>query len=546
MVEAGTGVGKTFAYLVPLLFGKDSSARAVVSTGTIALQEQLVRKDLPFLTSLIERPRRFALLKGRGNYLCRRRLALAGEIQADLFEVDEERRALLSIARQAEAAASAGAVLSLQDLEASPPPSVWAAVRAEEGNCAGSVCRMRKTCSFRLARAAAASADLVVVNHALLVVDMALKIEGTAILPQYDVLVADEAHRLENVAAAGLGINLRAAGVLGYLRTLAPGRKGGWLRSLGARSSAAEVRAVFPAAMDFFESVRAFMAKAGEKTYRIRSPGFTEDILSHRFYDLAATVKSESATAATDEARTELLSIDARLEGLALSIRTVLELGSPGHVFWAEVDGGGAGPSLNSSPVDVSEILKRNLFDPLKSAVLTSATLSVPGSDPFRYFRERLGFGRAAELVLGSPFRYSERVNLVVHGDMPDPAADERAFLSALAPAVLKHLVRNEGGAFVLFTSYRALNRVHEALSFDLEEMGYTVLAQGGGLSVPAMLERFRESKNGVIFGADSFWEGVDVPGRALSLVIVTRLPFATPGHPLTAPVSATGRESRS
>jgi ATP-dependent DNA helicase DinG len=363
---------------------------------------------------------------------------------------------------------------------------------------------------------------------------MALKIEGTALLPSFDMLVADEAHRLENVAATNLGINLRSTGVLGYLRMLAPGRKGGWLRSLGAREAAGEVREVFPAAMDFFESVRAVMARLGAKTHRLRAPGFVEDTLSPHFFALSRTVKSAAGTAGTDEARVELLSIATRLEGIGLSIRTVIDLDAPGHVFWAEVEGEGRGPSLNSSPVDVSMTLRQHLFEPLRCGVLTSATLSVPGPAPFRYFRERLGLDGAEELILGSPFNYSERVSVVVHNDMPDPAADENAFLAALGPAVMKHLARNEGGAFVLFTSYKALNRVRDACGLDLEEMGHTVLAQGGDLSVPAMLERFRQAENGVILGADSFWEGVDVPGKALTLVIVTRLPFATPGHPLT------------
>jgi ATP-dependent DNA helicase DinG len=534
MVEAGTGVGKTFAYLAPLLFGDGPFERAVVSTGTIALQEQLVRKDIPFLSGLAEQPRRFALLKGRSNYLCLRRLGLVDALQSDLFETGGEREALRKLALHAGAAAAAGTFVTLQDIEPSPPPSVWAAVRAEDGNCAGTVCRQRKACPFRQARAAAAAADLIVVNHALLIADMALKMEGSAILPPFDVLVADEAHRLENTAASNLGINLRASGVLGYLRMLAPGRKGGWLRSLGARNAAREVREVFPAVMDFFESVRAFMARAGVKTHRLRELYFVEDTLSARFFDLARIVKDGAQGAGSDEARVELQSIALRLESIGRSIRTVMELDAPGHVFWVELDGERRGPSLNSSPVDVSDILRRNLFGPLRTGVLTSATLSVPGAEPFRYFRERLGLENARELILGSPFAYSERVNLVIHGEMPDPAADENAYLAALAPAVEKHVARNEGGAFVLFTSYKALNRTFAACGADMEEMGHTVLAQGGDLSVPAMLERFRQAENGVIFGADSFWEGVDVPGKALSLVILTRLPFATPGHPLT------------
>jgi ATP-dependent DNA helicase DinG len=528
MVEAGTGVGKTFAYLVPLLFGEQPFRRSVVSTGTIALQEQLVRKDLPFLGGMFEWPRRFALLKGRGNYVCLRRLDLAGVLQQDLFDVDEERESLLAIA----GAVDRGHV-SLQEMKPIPPPSVWAAIRAEEGNCGGNLCRHRKKCPFRMARGLAAAADLVVVNHALLIADMALKMEGLAILPEYEVLVVDEAHRLENVAASSLGINLRAAQVLGYFRTLAPGRSGGWLRSLGATDAAKEVRRAVPSARGFFEDVQDYLDRAGERTCRLRTPYFVEDTLSHRLFDLSALVKSAVGPAGTEEARVELIAIAGRLSQLGRSLRAVLELNSAGHVFWVEGQGGRKRVSLNSSPVDVSATLRKNLFAPRRSSILTSATLSVPGTSPFGYFRERLGLDGGEEFALGSPFSFEDAVTLVVHRSMPSPASGPD-WLDALPEAVMGHLRRNEGGAFVLFTSYHALNSVHEACAPELGALGYRVLLQGGAKSVPAILEEFRESEAGVLFGADSFWEGVDVPGAALSLVIITRLPFAMPGHPLT------------
>lgn len=529
MVEAGTGVGKTFAYLAPLLFGDTKGARTVVSTGTIALQEQLVRKDIPFLQDLVASPRPFALLKGRSNYICLRRLDLAGALQQDLFEVDEERRELQRIAIEADSGAA-----TLQDLTVNPPRSVWAAVRAEEGNCGGATCRVRGRCPFRRARAAAAAADLVVVNHALLTADMMLKAEGTAILPEYEILVVDEAHRLENVAATNLGIDLRAGGLLGYMRTLAPGKSGGWLRSLGASRPANDVRRAFPAVFAFFEELRRFMAGVGERTYRIRMPYFVPDTLSPILFDLAASTRDAARTAGTDEARTELHAIEDRLNNHGRAARAVLDMCAPGHVFWAEIDGSEfKNPSLRSSPVEVSAILREKLFGPPRSTVLTSATLTVPGAAPFDYFRSRLGLEGGEELILGSPFDYAERVNLVAHQSMPPPSS-EADYLDALGPAIMKHLARNEGGAFVLFTSYKALNRVYEQCAADLELIGYTVLRQGGAQSVPAMLETFRNSRSAVILGADSFWEGVDVPGKALTLVILTRFPFATPGHPLT------------
>jgi len=528
MVEAGTGVGKTFAYLIPLLAAEADGRRVVVSTGTIALQEQLVRKDIPFISEFFGRPLPYALLKGRSNYLCPRRLYLAGAMQGELFPLEDEQAALLRIGT--EAAQGAG---TLQDLAVAPPASVWAAVRAEEGSCAGSTCSQRRHCPLRQARARAAAASLVVVNHALLIADMVLRAENVSLFPDYQVLVVDEAHRLERVAAAGLGISVRAVEVLGYLKRLAPARGRGWLRALGATTAARRVADVRTAAREFFSAVGEHTDAAEGGARRIRGFGEVEDTFSHIVGDLAALVREEKEMAATAEAAVELKAIAIKLGSLAAQVRSVAFLDLPGHVFWTEREGGGIRVILRSSPVEVADILRERLFAPPASSILTSATLTVPGPKPFRYFKNSLGCDDADELILGAPFAYEERVNLVVSRSMPSPASD-REYRDALPDSVLRHLKRNEGGAFVLFTSYRNLNLVCDSLEEELEDLGFTVFRQGGGQSVPAILEAFREKDSGVIFGADSFWEGVDVPGDALTLVIITRLPFATPGHPLT------------
>jgi len=527
MVEAGTGVGKTFAYLVPLFFGGARAGRTVVSTGTIALQEQLVRKDIPFLKSLAGDPPRTALLKGRSNYLCLRRLDFSGAHQGELFSAGEKRRALSLVAEEAARGAE-----TLQDFERAPPPSVWAAVRAEEGNCLSSRCGRVKQCPFRRARTRAAQADLVVVNHALLVADMAMRSCGSSLLGGYETLVIDEAHRFEDVAAAGLGISVRAGEVLGYLRTLAPARGGGLLAALGAPDGAARVKEIYASAASFFDGVRGIVLRSGERTLRLRNPGEVEDLFTPILLDLSVLIEDEARTADAQEAEVELRSISERIEATARAIRTVIQTAEPGHVFWLESEGGRRGAALRSSPVDVSDILGRELFGAAGCTILTSATLTVPGAAPFQYFKSRLGLPDAKEVVLGSPFPYEEKVSLVVASSMPEPTGEEE-YLAALPRVVMRHVERNEGGVFVLFKSYRVLNKVCDALEGELRELGFRVLRQGGDLSVPNMLEEFRAAESAVIFGADSFWEGVDVPGRALSLVIITRLPFATPGHPL-------------
>lgn len=528
MVEAGTGVGKTFAYLVPLLDGEDSGRKAVVSTGTIALQEQLVRKDIPFLDDLFGRRSRFALLKGRANYICLRRLHLAGAMQGELFPAEGEQAALARIGL--DAARGAG---TLQDLGTAPPPSVWGAVRAEEGSCAGATCHCRKSCPLREARILASSAPLVVVNHALLIADMALRTHSFSLLPEYHVLVADEAHRLERVAAAGLGISVRAVELLGFLKRIAPARGRGWLGALGATGAARRVGDVRAAAREFFSLVGEHVDAADGGARRIRAQGDLVDCLSYPLSDLASLVREEMEMAASADAAAELKGIALRLDSLADSVRAVTGIDLPGHVFWTEREGAGIRMIVRSSPVDVSDTLREKLFGPPASTILTSATLTLPGPKPFHYFRTCLGFEGAAEVVLGAPFAFEEKVNVVVARSMPSPAS-EAEYLDALPASVMRHLLRNEGGAFVLFTSYKSLNKVCDACADELEELGFTLYRQGGGQTVSAMLEAFRSRDQAVIFGADSFWEGVDVPGKALTLVIITRLPFATPGHPLT------------
>ena len=527
MVEAGTGVGKTFAYLVPLL-GRDDPPRAVISTGTIALQEQLVRKDLPLLEEVLGRRSGFALLKGRGNYICLRRLRLAGAHQGELFPGGGgEEAALAGVAESAARGAQ-----SLQDLDRAPPPGLWALLRAEEGSCSGTACESHGSCPYRRARARAAASPLVIVNHALLIADLALRSRGASVLPDFGVLVVDEAQKLEGAAAAGLGRRLRSGEVLAFLGRLGAPNGAGWLRALGAERLVPRLMAVREEAAAFFDGLRGFLDAGDGYARRIRSPGSVADTLSRPLSDLEFEVREEAGIAATSEAGQELSTLAGRLHDLAADLGDAAAMIPEGHVFW--VEGAGRGAALCSAPVDVAAALAGGLFAPRHAVVLTSATLAVPGADPFAFYKSRLGIAECEELILGSPFRYEDRVRLVLGVSMPDPSRSPDAWAAALPGALLRHLRRHDGGAFVLFTSHRVLERVHAACREELEALGFEVLRQGGGRSVPAMLDDFRASGHAVLFGADSFWEGVDVPGEALSLVVLTRLPFATPGHPLT------------
>jgi ATP-dependent DNA helicase DinG len=537
VLEAGTGVGKSFAYLVPaVLHARAVRKPVLVCTSTISLQEQLVLKDLPFLEKALKAPFTYALLKGRANFLCLRRLGQAIVGSGDLFERAEEFEALESIARWARSTSDG----SRSDLETEPPFSVWDKVCCETGNCIGKKCGDYRGCFFNAARRRAHKADLLVVNYALYFADLAMRQEKGRYLPEHQVVVFDEAHEVESIAAEHLGDEVTFFQVKYLLDGLLnPSERKGFLLMIGARGPAlAAVRSARRAAEEFFDGVVAWSETRAPENRRIREKAFVPDPLSPALKELGTTLADTClGLCDTEGIAAEFNSHLVKAHALAEAVDDIVLQKSPGRVAWAEI-GRSAGRlprvKLKSCPIDVAPVLRELLFKPLESVLCTSATLATAREGGFEYFRRAVGMpDGAVERRVDSPFDYQKQATLVLCPKMPEPNDRER-FVPPAAAAIVKYVRATSGRAFVLFTSYDLMKTLRDRLAPVLAEWDIRILLQGEGTSRHRMLQEFKaaDGEGLALFGVDSFWQGVDVPGRALSTVILTKLPFPVPSHP--------------
>lgn len=533
VVEAGTGVGKSLAYLVPLiLHARRMNKRVMVSTHTISLQEQLIGKDLPLLKERLGPSFRAVLVKGRTNYLCRRRLARARSHQRELFAdgVGEDLERIRAWADQTEEG-------SVQEMRLQPKAEAWAAVCAEHGNCMGGKCPERKRCFLFRARAQMHDADLLVANHHLLFSDLAIRRDGAGFLPDVTAVVMDEAHTVEDAASEHLGIRLSPYAFEHWLRRLfIPDTGKGLLGYLRAGPAAQTVTRLWDAVSELFHEVprmAEFAARDNQKV--VAGPMPVKTAVPELLLELSSRLGSliEELEDQDEESRAELRGLRAGGVGLGQMLEAFLGQTLEDHVYWIEREGKRRQIVLHSAPIEVAPVLRDVLFGQISSVILTSATLAVGGR--LEYFRDRIGAGEdCSMLCLGSPFDHARQMRLHVATNAPDPK-DKEAFAEAVARGVLRWSLKTHGRAFALFTSDELLKRTAETLRAPLEEAGLTLLAQGGGLTRRSMLENFRKNTGFVLFGLDSFWMGVDVRGEALSNVILTRLPFAVPDHPVVA-----------
>jgi ATP-dependent DNA helicase DinG len=543
MVEAGTGVGKSFAYLVPAVLAAcaDKDCRVVVSTHTISLQEQLIFKDIPFLQSVLPDPFTAALVKGRSNYLSLRRLRVAQQRSGTLFAEPGTAEQLTRLGRWSRQTDDG----SRSDLPFLPSPSVWDLVESDGGNCLGRACADYAKCFYFKARKQMFGAKVLVVNHALFFSDLALRREGANLLPDYQVAIFDEAHTLEDVATDHLGIRVGRGMVDHLLNRLINARsRRGLLSFVGSPDAASQVEATRSAAEQFFATLVARTARetrpggAGPRpfdSFRIREPGIVPDTLSEELIKLGSTLDGVGA-ALEDEQQIEVTALANRARALAMRIRQWLAQALEGQVYWVETDSK-RGPRLDlaSAPIEVGSALREQLYSKVPTVILTSATLSIGGRSGFRHFQSRLGLEDCRAAQLGSPFDYLNSVELHLTRAMPDPSADSARYEEAILSRLPELLTRSKGRAFVLFTSYQLMQKAVARLRAWCVDQGYPLLSQSDGMPRSQMIDRFREAGNAVLFGVDSFWQGVDVPGEALSNVIITKLPFTVPDRPVPA-----------
>ncbi len=646
LVEAGTGVGKSFAYLVPAVLRCLAGDVVVIATNTIALQEQLITKDIPLVqraleeAGIIPKPRgvddghnesdelassegyestggfgsgdepvaqepffKPVLVKGRGNYVSIRRLHMASERQHRLFGDPVSLRTLHVIEDWAKETLD-GTLSTLPPLER---PGVWDKVQSDSGNCMGRKCPQYRRCFYQQARREMESANLLVCNHALFFSDLALRAKDVGFLPAYQHVILDEAHAVEDVAAEHFGISLSEGRVMHLLSSLYQARNArGYLPQLQLAAGELDlvdraVRLVLAcenAARRFFDSLIDLQRGSGGKSGmtrsgRIQAADAVPNELSPLARELSLCLKSIREKIKGEPDRYELNAYSMRAAAIADDAEALVSQSLPGCAYWLE-SGGEDGETLRGgkmrritmacSPVEVAPVLKEKLFDEQVSVVLTSATLALSGKqdasksqDPFAHIKQRLGCEGADTLLLGSPFDLSRQLELYIERTMPRPESGARfarsnavsvddmdqrppeergsngshgnaasvprrpmlepgasSYNEVLASRILTHIDATDGGAFVLFTSFATLNAMAARLATELERREMPLLVQGRDGSRSLLLERFRENERSVLFGAASFWQGVDVRGRGLRNVIITRLPFDPPDRPLT------------
>lgn len=532
VVEAGTGVGKSFAYLIPAIdFAIKASERVVISTNTISLQEQLINKDIPFLQEILPDPIKVVLVKGRSNYLCRRKLEGLIMFERGLFESRDEVDDFSRIQQWAKITKDG----SRSDLEPQPKASVWNRVCSERDMCMGPTkCSHAKQCFYQKARNEMYNANILVVNHHLLFSDLALRKDssGFSVLPGYEYVIMDEAQNIENTATEHMGISLSNFGVRNLLDSLCHrDKKGGLFIRLEIPALGELVDAIRKQSDFFFDSIETWFANESSGTKRIQKRNFVPNILDGDILELESVLKKLKPEAKSEEDEKEIDGYIARCGRLRDEIDSILGQTMDASVYWVEISRGRFKTiRLQTAPVNVSAELQPNLFDSMESVIMTSATLSTNLS--FDYFRKRVGLNDCKELILGSPFDYAKQVKIYVPPRMPDPR-NTRDFVPAAIEKIKQYIQITHGKAFVLFTSYRMMDDVYDELDDWLADQEITAFAQGRDRSRHAMLEDFKEDIDSVLFGTSSFWEGVDVRGEALSSVIVVKLPFSVPTHPV-------------
>ncbi len=532
IVEAGTGVGKSLAYLVPSIFhALEQNRKALVSTHTINLQEQLFYKDIPLVQKLLPTEFKAVLLKGRQNYLCPLRLQRVMTHGGELFasREQEEMKRIWEWSHKTRDG-------TLSDLDPAPDPQVWLQVCSEPHVCTPRTCGLGTECFYQNARKEADLAKVLVLNHSLFFNFLAGAegaLEERGYLFHNDFVIFDEAHTLESVAARHLGLEISHGG-LRYLlhRLFHPRTQKGIVAALHDGDAVKMVADAEEEADLFFDRLERSLDFKRSKELRLREPGIAENTLDLPLAKLYRHLADTARDIDDEVFKAEVQEAARRVEGMRVSVSEFLGQKREDHVYWVErYEKRDTRLTLTAAPVEVASQLRKLLFRPNNTVIMTSATLAV--GDGLRYFVNRVGGEDAATLQVDSPFDYARQMRVFIPKKMPEPMARE-AYEGALAHWIRHFVSMTQGKAFVLFTSYQTMQKLADTLASFFRSEKIVCLVQGGALPRHRMLQKFKEDRDSVLFGTDSFWQGVDVPGEALSNVILTRLPFAVPDHPLT------------
>jgi ATP-dependent DNA helicase DinG len=504
-----------------------------VSTHTISLQEQLLHKDLPLLNSVLPLEFSAVLVKGRRNYVSCRRLGVALARAQSLFSNEEELEQLRAVRDWAKTTTDG----SLSDLPFKPLDAVWDEAVSDSGNCMGRNCPLYKECFYYQARRRLHNAQILIVNHALFFSDLAVRRSGGSILPKYDAVIFDEAHTLESVAGDHLGLSVTSGQVQYVLSKLYNERtnKGLLVYHQMAQEEQQTVRCS-QLAEDFFRDVHNWLGEQKEKNGRVRRPEIVANPLSSALQQLAAMIRGRSEKIDDDVQRQDFVSAHDRLATLAGTIEAWRTQQIPESVYWIEGGLSRRGRlqiKLAAAPIDVGPTLRAELFEPTRTVILTSATLAIGRRGSFEFFKSRIGLTQSQALRVDSPFNYRRQAQLILVDGMPDPTNQRDLYEARCIELIRRYVARTEGRAFVLFTSYEMMRRAASDLTAWLTRQDLALYCQADGMPRHQMLERFKQHPRSVLFGTDSFWQGVDVPGDALQNVIITKLPFSVPDQPL-------------
>ncbi len=563
VAEAGTGTGKSFAYLVPAILyatadqdrhqpagglglpsgrpGDEASdhqrrpPRVLISTHTISLQEQLVAQDIPLLNSVIPREFSAVLVKGRANYVSLRRLKNAETRAAMLFNTDEQLDQIRSLKNWAKQTSDG----SLASLPFKPIPSVWDEIASDTGNCLGKRCDTFAQCHYFQARRRASRAQLLIVNHAMFFSDLALRRLGVALLPDYDAVVLDECHTIEAVAGDYLGIRVSSSQIDYQLNKLYNDRtQKGLLITHDLKTLQRHVDQCRFATSNYFADLLDWWEKKGDTNGRVNAPAVVDNPISEPLEELAGRIKRFANSLEDESEKKNFDAAHDRLLGLSAELKNWNQQTLQDSVYWIERDSARRGferVTVAAAPIDVGATLRSELFQSktINSVIMTSATLAAGNDEQFRFFRSRIGLSGGMSVRVGSPFHYDRQAELILLTGLPDPSSQRADFEAALPAQIKRFIAQTDGHAFVLFTSYDLLKRSAAAVLPWMTERGMLLLSQAGDQNRSQLTEQFKSHPRSVLFGTDSFWQGVDVPGDALQNVIITKLPFSVPDHPL-------------
>jgi ATP-dependent DNA helicase DinG len=569
MVEAGTGTGKSFAYLIPAVeWALKNSLRVVISTNTITLQDQLIKKDIPDLAEALGSEVRAVVVKGRGNYLCPRRLDAMRKTGPDT--VDELRvLAKVMVWLQQGGGGDRGEI----NLNGPNEREVWTRLSAEDEGCKAEVCLSRTggACPFYKTRMAAQSAHILVVNHALLLADV---ITGSRVLPEYDYLIVDEAHHLESASTSALSFRLTQTDFVRLLREIggiSSGLIGRLLTLVSHGLPPSDFAALNMAAhkltdllfraeadfTDFVHSMEFFMEEQregqpvssyGQQTRIIpatrtlpswseveiawdNAGGSTKAVLGLvAEFQKGVSDMLDEPSEDVEDTLSSLASVNRRLSEADNYLDALVGKPDAGYVYWAEILPNSLRLALQAAPLHIGPMMEQYLWHEKTSIILTSATLTTRGE--FDYLRNRLSADEADELILGSPFDFESSTLLYLVNDIPEPA-DANAYQRDVEAALIRLAKATGGRMLALFTSYAQLKRTSQTISGALAEADIQVYEQGEGASTNTLLETFREADKAVLLGTRAFWEGVDIPGEALSVLVIVKLPFDVPSDPI-------------